>query len=390
MRFKLALLAIRDLLLWLIDTLFCLTSARGGKFDKKRLLFIRLDAIGDFIVWLDSARILREYYKDYHITFIGNAVYDDLAKNLPLFDEVFPVNPQKLRKKLSYRFQVFRKIREKYFEKVIHFPYTRSNYYLDGEAIVHIACSREKIGSLGESTDNWRKKISDRFYNRLLTTDTKPMVELERNAEFLSGLGIKDYQPKVFRFPEKILDSPLPSSHHDYIIFPGAGSPKRQWPVELFAKLAEQIYNKTGWRGVICGGTGEERLANQLIEKSNVPLQSLAGQTTILELIGLIANTRIVIGNETGAIHIAAAVGTPSVCLLGGGHYGRFVPYKVETLEKYDNCPITVTHPMPCFNCNWMCIFETGNGQPVPCLLNIDLNTVWNVVEKVINQINKS
>jgi len=59
----------------------------------------------------------------------------------------------------------------------------------------------------------------------------------------------------------------------------------------------------------------------------------LAGKTTIAQLVELIRNASLLIGNDSAAIHMAAATQTPSVCILGGGHYGRFLPYQPESRE---------------------------------------------------------
>jgi len=385
MRIKQYLLNIRDLLLYYLDSIYAFRVKINGR-CKKHLLFIRLDAIGDFILWLDAARVLREYYEGYHITFVGNALYNDLAKSLPYFDTVISVSPNKLRKDLKYRFQIFQEIRKTSYEKIIHFPYTRSAYFPDGEAIVHIARSPEKIGSIGDPTDNWRKKISDRFYTRLLSATPKLMMELERNAEFLNELGVKDYLAKVVQFPFEIPNSTVPVIQFDYILFPGAGSPKRQWPLAAFASLADRIYQEMGWQGLICGGPGEEKLGEQLMSLTKAPLRSAIGKTSLTELISLISQAQLLIGNETSAVHIAAAVNTPAICLLGGGHYGRFMPY--PALNNGRPLPTPVVHKMTCFECNWQCIFDLKDSQPVPCIENISVDAVWKKIEQLLTKSN--
>jgi len=87
------------------------------------------------------------------------------------------------------------------------------------------------------------------------------------------------------------------------------------------------------------------------------------------------------VGNDTSAVHIAAAVGTPSVCILGGGHYGRFLPYATETDKQVS--PIPVTHQMDCFNCNWQCTQPHRKGDAAPCISNIQVNQVFEAIEKI-------
>jgi ADP-heptose:LPS heptosyltransferase len=137
---------------------------------------------------------------------------------------------------------------------------------------------------------------------------------------------------------------------------------------------------------VICGGKDEKKLGQNLKNLSRAPLHNITGKTSLSELICVVRDARLVIANDTGTVHIAAATGTAVVCILGGGHYGRFVPYQVEK-EISCRLPVVVTHKMPCFNCNWQCKYETGKGAPFPCIKNISAEDVWAQVRILIEQI---
>jgi ADP-heptose:LPS heptosyltransferase len=90
----------------------------------------------------------------------------------------------------------------------------------------------------------------------------------------------------------------------------------------------------------------------------------------------------MIIGSETSAMHIAAAVSTPSVCLLGGGHFGRFVPYPVNVEGVV---PSPVFHKMECYGCNWQCTQSHEAGQPVPCISAISVEKVVAAAEVIIS-----
>jgi ADP-heptose:LPS heptosyltransferase len=86
------------------------------------------------------------------------------------------------------------------------------------------------------------------------------------------------------------------------------------------------------------------------------------------------------VGNETSATHIAVAVGTPSICLLGGGHFGRFVPYPDGV---GGTIPVPVHHAMDCFGCDWHCTQPHRDGDPAPCIAAIAVDSV---VREALNQ----
>ena len=69
----------------------------------------------------------------------------------------------------------------------------------------------------------------------------------------------------------------------------------------------------------------------------------------------------IAVDERTSAMNIAAACGVAAVCILGGGHYGRFMPYEVEQADGRP-LPRAIIHQMSCFGCNWQCIYQRSHG----------------------------
>jgi ADP-heptose:LPS heptosyltransferase len=168
-----------------------------------------------------------------------------------------------------------------------------------------------------------------------------------------------------------------------FTIFPGAGLPEKQWPLERFAEIARRVRASTGWKAVICGGKADASLGDALCGMLGADAQNWAGHTSLTELAAILSRATLVIANDTGAVHIAAAVGTPVVCILGGGQYGRFLPY---AHGSGGNVPRVVAVTMPCFNCNWQCTHPAHQGAVVPCIMEIPMETVWRETEKVISE----
>jgi heptosyltransferase II len=98
---------------------------------------------------------------------------------------------------------------------------------------------------------------------------------------------------------------------------PGAeyGAAKR-WPADRFIQAANALHGRTGCRWMIFGGAREQSLAEAI--RAGVPSAvSLCGQTTLRELMIGLARCRLLLTNDTGPMHLAAAVGTPLVALFG-------------------------------------------------------------------------
>lgn len=370
-----------------IDYLCFLFPIQKKHAGVKKVLILRLDAIGDFILWLNSATEYRAIFpqNQFEITVMVNKICVPIAENLPYFDHVLPLDRKKFIRNVVYRLTTMKKVRQVGFNTVIQ-P-TISREILLGDSIVRTCGANERIGSAGDYSNitPWQKRISDRWYTRLIPLEKIPLMELGRNAEFLRWLGQEHFKAGIPELPVSAFPTKNIGLPEYYVLFPGAGKTEKIWPKEYFLTLAERIYKATGWVGIVCGATGEERIGEFLATAGEIPLRNLVGRTSLDELVGVIAKASILIGNDTSGIHIAAAVSTPSVCILGGGHYGRFMPYRVEK-KIAGNVPVPVFYKMDCFFCNWRCIYSLQKGNPAPCISHITVDSVWKTVEEILEK----
>ncbi len=106
---------------------------------------------------------------------------------------------------------------------------------------------------------------------------------------------------------------------------------------------------------IISGTQQEYILGEQIIKQSDVPLQNLFGQISLVDLAGLLSQSRLAISDDTHTTHIAASEETQSVCILGGGYFGGFVPY--PKLSGQINPINVVYHKMQCYVCNTECVY---------------------------------
>ena len=377
------LVIVKSLLFYIFDS-FALCNATSPQKNKFELvLLVRQDAIGDFIMWLDTAKEFRQLFpaKKYKIILIGNASWCGLADEFPYWDQVLPIDSKKFKSFSGYRWGLLRKIKNMRSHIAIQPTFSREFY--NGDTIIRASTALKKVGSVGDmSNRNWLKKIiSDRWYTELVPASTKQLTELERNSEFFQGFSKKPHQLSYPSISNVVLASSKEWEKRDYyVLFPGASSALKQWPTEYFAEIANRIYNETLLTGILDGGPSEKPLAESIQGLTDVPLE-WAG-TPLNELPKLLKHSKFLVSNDTSAVHIAVAVKTSVICILGGAYYGRFLPYP-ELPEKQFTLE-TVSYSMPCYGCNGDCIYPLKKNEPAPCVANISVDAVWEIVKPLL------
>jgi ADP-heptose:LPS heptosyltransferase len=368
-------------------TRFILLKAPGlfkflakSRAPKKRLLIIKTDAIGDYILFRNFIEVVRQsaVFKDYKIDLLGNKLWQDLALHYdgPFIDEFLFVGPDDLYESPIKTIKLGRTLYKKKYQIVLQPSFSRT---LINDAMAGFTTAKQTIGFQGdtERINIKYKTKTDKFYSQLLNLPPGIDFEFERSRFFFE---------RVLKQPVTISGPFIPCENkirQGVVIFPGAGVFKRAWEAEKFLELIKLIKQHTSTPVCIAGGPAEIQIGDYLT--ANLPpyaVDNLIGKTTLPQLIELIGNSSLIIANETSAVHIAAATQTKAICILGGGHFGRFAPYPGHIISK----PLCVYEKMDCFNCNWDCIYQIAGNMPYPCISCISLEKVWQITLLLLPQ----
>ena len=365
---------------WVTDYLPAFKQEHDG------ILLIRLDLIGDFVLWLDSAQAYRRLYPNRKITLAVNSACIDLAEALPHWDEVISLNVQRLRTDYIYRLCMLVKLKQGNFAVAIQPTFSRE---FVGDLALRASCATERIGYVGDANNIpiITKSITDHWYTKLITNDLKNKMELNINAHFVRELGCHDFLSSTPVIHQKItLPDDLRFNTPYVVIAPGASWRSKMWPVEHFADLIKHLVLKFDGRIILCGGPSD-RDACAEIKRLVFPiaLKDLACRTSLPELLEVIRHAELLITNDSAPVHLAAAVSTPSICILGGGHFGRFLPYATEN-QPTSPTPVIATYEMDCYNCRWHCRFDIADGQAAPCIANIAVLSVYDACCNLLTQ----
>ncbi len=157
------------------------------------------------------------------------------------------------------------------------------------------------------------------------------LQDQERAAELLEDLGFRHQDPR----------HPLVIIHSGGGKNPGMDLPAKRWPAERFAALADRLIERLGATLLLVGGPNDLSLAEKVKERMRKKPLDLTGQTTFGELGAIMERSQLFIGNDTGATHLAMAVGTPVVAIFGPSspaNYGPFGSVKAVALWGNVDC----------------------------------------------------
>lgn len=345
----------------------------------KRLLIIKIDAIGDYILFRNYLEVLHksDRFKDYEIELLGNDSWRDLTWQYDsnLVSKYWFINEKRL---LVHPIEVLKlgiNLFKRRYDFVLQPTYSRT---LLGNGLSALASGKQTIAFRSDYEIHPRyKKQTDRFYSILLDLPEGIVHEYERNHNYFSQILKNPDLPWVeLALPVK------ETERSGIIIFPGSSDQKRNWQEEKFAELIQRLLATSDEMIILTGGRAEVPLSCSIIGRlpETTRLVDQTGDTTLPKLVNLVSQARFVISNDTSIVHIAAACKTPVICIQGGGHFDRFTPYS----EKLENRPICVYEEMPCYNCNWKCQFPTFINDPYPCISSINVDAVWREAEKLL------
>ena len=298
----------------------------------KSLLIIKLDEIGDYILFRNLLKYFRteHKYKDYDISMCGNIewknIYDFLDNKST--DSVIWVSKKKFSKNLFYRMKTLKLLSNKKYDLVVNCTLSR-NYFVDDE-IVKVVNAKSKIGNVTDLSNqfNWQKKISDKYYSELISISNDYVFEFHRNKIFISKVLTADISEKVPSINKTNL------THSDlinkkYAAFSlGGKNGYKIWDTKNFIAVANHIKDKYKLDLVLLGAKVDEKYSKEFEDHLGYKnVLNFVSKTTLIEALNILSNADIFISNDSGLAHIAAALNTKVIVIANGTHFGRFFPY---------------------------------------------------------------
>jgi ADP-heptose:LPS heptosyltransferase len=254
-----------NFLIFLILDLFI--KIKKVKTNPNTLLLIKLDSIGDYILFRNLISVLKENrFRNYKITFCGNIAVKDLAVSYDkdLFDDFIWIDRQAFLTSISYKFRILKDLYSRGFDTAINSTYTRE--ILFGDQIIKSVNARVRIGSSGspDKTDKTRV-FSDRFYTELIPQENSNLFEFQRNKEFIEKLINKETEI-ISTSITPLPDNYDPGFRNYILLFPGSKEESRNWNTDNFAAIGNYILNNSNYNLVIEGSSKDGQKAKEIIK----------------------------------------------------------------------------------------------------------------------------
>ncbi len=169
----------------------------------------------------------------------------------------------------------------------------------------------------------------------------------------------------------------LPVRRPFAVVHPGAGATIKHWSTEGFGRVCRTLKVEMGMDVAITGSASEVELARAVAEASGVEVAVLAGRTSLKELAQLMARASLAVGIDAGPMHMAVALGTPSLQLYGPTDPGLYGPWGNPRRHRF------LRAPFPCHPCGQL-DFARPDPEGGPCMLAIPVEDVVDEIAQLV------
>ncbi len=305
--------------------------------DKPSILIVKLSAIGDVVHTLPALNALRRYYPQAHISWLVEEAAANLLSGHPALDRVLVSRRKAWLKGLgsaqwrqnAHEVSAFmHSLWDRHYDMVFDFQAA-----LKGAALIALVRGKRKIG-FGHGLQH--QELSHVVLSERIPAVSMEIHALERGLIMLSAAGIPC--PKVeYRLPitanhrlradQLLSEKEIGPDQMFVAVNPMAKWETKLWQKDKFARVADWVQTEFELPVVFTGGPEDRSYINAISERMKTASANLSGRTDLMTLAALLQRAAIMITTDTGPMHIAAAVETPTVALFGPTAPWRTGPY---------------------------------------------------------------
>ncbi|MCE2413105.1 glycosyltransferase family 9 protein [Candidatus Poribacteria bacterium] len=328
----------------------------------QKILLIRLSSLGDVVLTTPAIRAVRAHFSDAYIAMLVGKQSADVLRENPHLDEIITFDRLAKNKDTREMLRTVRVLRERKFTLAIDLQRKFRT-----ELLMYFSGAADRVGKGVLCTV------------RVLEQGNKHATAHYFDLLHAVGIPAVDQKLELFLAESERTDA---SQRFDAAgvtqtglkvgVFPGAGWKLREWMPDRFATIGDRLVRHFNTEILIFGGQKEAELVHTVANLMDARAVPFAGNLQVRELAACIEKCDLFLTNDTGPMHIAAAVGTPTVSLFGPGNHIRFQP--LGGLHQ------TLRHDVPCSPCKQF----TDKCKDNICMKKITVDEVWQSISETL------
>lgn len=290
---------------------------------------------------------------------------------------VIKVDFGRLAKESAYRGQTLDDLYRAHYRLVVSTDYKR-HPDLD-EALAFACAAPETAAMVARPWTKYQRRLdaNARRWGRLVESGPALLDKVVRWSRFAATLSGRDLPPPKVALPAESLPAAVSLPAPTVIAQPFSAVKEKQSPPALYGRIAATL--PAGWRLLIAGHPSDlERNPDYrpLLDLPNVAFEP----APFVELAGILRGARLVVSVDTACMHLAAALGVPTLCLASAGFVGEIVPYADEIMPP--NLRVWY-RPMDCQGCLGDCRLPPVNSM-FPCVAALDSEAILADIARMV------
>ncbi|MCS7151850.1 MAG: asparagine synthase (glutamine-hydrolyzing) [Endomicrobia bacterium] len=351
--------------------------------SKLKVLLINLGGLGDIVMMSPILKALHNKYHAIEVTLLTIPRSKEIAKNFSYIYKIYTLPIKYKMFNLSNMIEIIKVLKDlkrTKFDAVINLRTVDSLL-----GMFKILLIKKFINS--DTFIGYGKKFAKKIFNFFFEEDRyRGLTEVEITYKLLTILGIRGVPDYIFYplnnefkdWADNYIKEKTSNKKHIFLVgfCPGAFRPSRRWPLEYWRQLAEVIVKSYKDTVIFIFGNNQEK---KLVRTISSGLPSIVVTNEDLDNFNKVAavlrKMDVVVSNDTGLMHLAAALGSKVICLFGPGDVVKYTPY-VEKENLYILRKESVNCKRPCYR---------YNCKDLKCLKDISPIEVFEIISKIIS-----
>jgi lipopolysaccharide heptosyltransferase II len=338
----------------------------------ENIVILRTDRIGEVLLSSAVVDAIKDRHHDARISFVTSEYSSPLLENRSDIERVLTADTMTKGGCFSRAISLARELRSGGYDTAI---------VLNPHKMLHLACFLAGIPRRIGYDRKWGFFLTDKFRDDRNRGDRH---EIECTVELLERAGIGVGRPQLRleldknaeeKVKELLSEKGITGERPLVLIHPGSSNPAKIWPGENYAEIIRRIKKDLGCDIAVLGSKEEGALAGKIIRESEVGAIDLTGALDLKELAAVLKRSALFIGNDTGPMHMAAALKVPVIAI-----FGRNIPGVSPMRWRPWGDGHMVFHEDPgCDPC-----YDTECPYDYKCLRSVTADIVFKTAKKIL------